>query len=243
MRRLATLLALGIAAIAGTTLIQRSAAQGDRVTFSDDFDRGLCVGRCAASPWAIAQQVRGRVRAAPAPDRSGLALLAKAGAKTDGVAKADVVARLRPIGPGRRLTVAFDLRISAGTPLNSLQLVDLECASCGEGGNPGIRLYLRRGRLRVDRSKIGVAHAWTRDDAPALANDRWHHIEWQVRVAADDRGAVRVLLDGRDVLVARGATAAALPRVAVDRVQIGITANSNPVPATAWFDNVRVDVR
>ncbi|WP_294356999.1 heparin lyase I family protein [uncultured Sphingomonas sp.] len=243
MKRLATFLALGTAAIAGTTLIQRSAAQGERVTLSDDFDRGLCVGRCAASPWAIAQQIRGRARAAPAPDRSGLALLAEAGAKTDGVAKADVVARLRPVGPGRRITVAFDLRVPAGTPLNSLQLVDLECASCGEGGNPGIRLYLRRGRLRVDRSKIGIEHAWTRDDAPTLANDRWHHVEWQVRVAADDRGATRVLLDGRDVLAARGATAAALPRVAIDRVQIGITANSNAVPATAWFDNVRVDVR
>jgi hypothetical protein len=97
--------------------------------------------------------------------------------------------------------------------------------------------------LRVDRSKIGIEHAWTRDDSPTLANDHWHHIVWQVRVAADGSGATRVLLDGHEVLAARGATAADLPRVAIDRVQIGITANSNPVPATAWFDNVRVDVR
>jgi len=242
MTRAVTLL-LATGAIVAAAAVTRSNAQADGASFSDSFDRGLCVGRCATSPWAIAQQIRGSVRAAPAPARAGLALFAHAEPKADGVAKADVVARLRPVGPGRRISVAFDLRIPAGTPLDSLQLVDLECATCGEGGNPGIRLYLRRGRLRVDRSKIGIAHAWTRDDAPTLANDRWHHIEWQVGVAADDRGATCVSLDGREVLAARGATAAALPRVAIDRVQIGITANSNAVPATAWFDNVRVDVR
>lgn len=243
MTRVAVPILLATATLIAAGVASRSSAQPDLASFADDFDRGLCVGRCAASPWAIAQQVRGTVRAAPAPARAGLALLARAEPKTDGVAKADVVARLRPVGVGRRISVAFDLRVPAGTPLNSLQLVDLECATCGEGGNPGIRLYLRRGRLRVDRSKIGIEHAWTRDDAPTLANDRWHHIVWQVRIAADGSGATRVTLDGHEVLAARGATAADLPRVAVDRVQIGITANSNPVPATAWFDNVRVDVR
>ena len=243
MIRTAIPVLLAAGALIAAAYASRSSAQGGRGSFADDFDRGLCIGRCAGAPWAIAQQIRGEVRAAPAPDRRGLALLANAQPKADGVAKADVVARLRPIGPGGRIEVAFDLRIPAGYPLNSLQLVDLECATCGEGGNPGIRLYLRRGRLRIDRSKIGVEHAWTRDDAPALVNDRWHHIVWQVRVSADEAGATRVLLDGREVLAARGATAAHLPRVAIDRVQIGITANSNPVPATAWFDNVRVDVR
>lgn len=243
MTRIAVPLLLVAGTLVAAAMASRSSAQPDLASFVDDFDCGLCVGRCSNSPWAITQQVRGTVRAAPAPARPGLALLARAEAKAGGVAKADVVARLRPIGPGRRISVAFDLRVPAGTPLNSLQLVDLECASCGERGNPGIRLYLRRGRLRVDRSKIGVEHAWTRDDASTLAHDRWHHIVWQVRTSAGDDGQTRVLLDGIEVLAARGATAADLPRVAIDRVQIGITANSNPVPATAWFDNVRVDVR
>ena len=243
MTRVAVPLLLVTGALIAGVVASRSTAQSDLASFADDFDRGLCVGRCAASPWSIAQQIRGSVRAAPAPARAGLALLAQAEPKADGVSKADVVARLRPVGAGHRISIAFDLRVPAGTPLNSLQLVDLECATCGEGGNPGIRLYLRRGRLRVDRSKIGVEHAWTRDDAPTLANDRWHHIVWQVRVSAGGDGESRVLLDGQEVLAARGATAADLPRVAVDRVQIGITANSNPVPATAWFDNVRVVVR
>lgn len=239
-RPLAAALVLGLAATAAT--LARSQAEPQRGSFADDFDAGLCVGRCPNAPWAIKQEVRGTVRTAPAPGRPGQALLARAEPKAGGVAKADVVARLAPLAPGTRLAIAFDLRIPAGTPLNSLQLVDLECASCGEGGNPGIRLYLRHGRLRIDRSKIGIEHAWTREDASALRHDRWHRIVWQVHLGAGEDGQARVLLDGREVLSARGATLASLPRLAADRVQIGITANSNPVPATAWFDNVRVTV-
>ncbi|MBB5710977.1 heparin lyase I family protein [Sphingomonas xinjiangensis] len=234
------LLVLGVAACAAA--FAQSQAEPQRGSFADDFDNGLCVGRCPGAPWAIKQEVRGTVRAAPAPGRPGQALLARAAPKSGGVAKADVVARLMPLPPGTRVTIAFDLRIPAGTPLNSLQLVDLECATCGEGGNPGIRLYLRRGRLRIDRSKIGIQHAWARYDAQPLNQDRWHHIIWQVRLGAGDDGHTRVTLDGNEVLAARGATLANLPRLAVDRVQIGITANSNQIPAMAWFDNVRVTV-
>ena len=54
----------------------------------------------------------------------------------------------------------------------------------------------------------GIEHAWTRDDAPTLANDRWQRIVWQVRVSAAGDGETRVLLDGQEVLAARGATAA-----------------------------------
>lgn len=239
-RALTAVVVVGLAA--GAATLARSQAQPQRGSFADDFDAGLCVGNCADAPWAIRQEVRGTVRAAPAPGRPGQALLARAQPKTSGVAKADVVARLTPLPPGTRVTVAFDLRVPAGTPLDSLQLVDLECAACGEAGNPGIRLYLRRGRLRIDRSKIGIEHAWTRDDAQTLSHDRWHRITWQVRLGAGDDGQTRVTLDGNEVLAARGATLASLPRLAVDRVQIGITANSNRVPATAWFDNVRVTV-
>ena len=151
------LLVFAVAACAAA--LAHSQTEPQRGSFADDFDRGLCVGNCPDAPWAIKQEVRGSVRAAPAPGRPGQVLLARAAPKAGGVAKADVVARLAPLPPGTDITIAFDLRVPATTPLDSLQLVDLECATCGEGGNPGIRLYLRRGRLRVDRSKIGIAHA------------------------------------------------------------------------------------
>lgn len=242
MIRLALVLGATAVVIARTaTLMAAGPEPVERV--AEDFEQGLCTGRCPGAFWAIRQQVRGQVQVAPAPARRGRALLATAGPKRGSeVAKADVVARMRFIPAGASLRVAFDLYLPAGTPRNSLQLVDVECASCGEGGNPGVRLYLRRGRLRIDRSKIGIRDAWVRDDAPVLAPDRWHHVEWQLRLHPGQGGGARVMLDGAEVLAARGATLAPLPRLGADRVQIGITANSNAVPARAWFDNVQVSV-
>jgi hypothetical protein len=136
--------------------------------------------------------------------------------------------------------------VPEGAPLNSIHLLDIECASCGEEGNPGIRLYLRRGRLRVDRAKIGVPHAWTNDTAAQLRNGRWHRIEMDVTAGFGSAGGVRVRLDGNSVLEARGDTILRPSNGATagaDRIQIGITANSNVVPAVAFFDDVAVTIR
>jgi hypothetical protein len=217
-----------------------SAAGPATGSFSEDFEHGVRLG---GAPWALAQQIDGRISLAAAPGRRGRALLATTGPKRgDRVAKADLVARVALMPVGTQVAIAFDIRIPAGRPRNSLQLVDVECASCGEGGNPGIRLYLRNGRLRVDRAKIGIRRAWTRDDAPALVADHWHRITWQLRLDPGEAGYTRVLLDGREVLAARGATLAPLSRIGADRIQIGITANSNPEPATAYFDDVSVAI-
>lgn len=230
MIRAAALFALtaaGAAALVG--------GSGRPVALADDFDRGIGMG------WALRQQENGVVDTVRAPGRAGLALRARAGAKGARVSKAALVARTAPMRLGQTVRVGFDLFVPADTPANSLQLVDLECATCGEGGNPGIRLYLRRGRLRIDRSKIGIAKAWLDDTAPQLANDRWYRVGVEVRFGAAE-GAARVTLDGRTVLTGRGDTV--LPGSDhADRVQIGITANSNPVPATLYLDNVAVSVR
>ncbi len=202
--------------------------------FADDFDAG------APGPaWAIAQQEDGAIAVVAAPGRHGFALRATAAAKRERVTKADLVARVAPMVPGDTLTVAFDLYRPAATPANSIQLLDIECATCAEGGNPGIRLYLRNGRLRIDRSKIGVAHAWTRDDAPVLDAEHWHRIVTTVRIGTGDDGGARVTLDGAEVLSARGATVLPVPGSHADRIQIGVTANSNAVPVTLYVDNVR----
>lgn len=221
------LVAAGAAALIGS-----DGGRSGPVAFGDDFER------CIGPAWALRQQEGGVVDAVRAPGRAGRALRARAGAKAGRVTKAGLVARTPAMRVGETVRVAFDLYVPRGTPLNSLQLVDLECATCGEGGNPGIRLYLRRGRLRIDRSKIGIARAWLDDTAPMLANDRWHRVALTVRLGAES-GAARVMLDGRTVLVGRGDTL--LPGSDhADRVQIGITANSNPVPATLYIDNVAV---
>lgn len=205
------------------------------IAFGDDFERGI------GGTWALRQQQEGTVDTVRAPGRPGLVLRARAAAKGASVTKAALVARPGSMRVGQTVRVGFDLMIPAGTPANSLQLVDLECATCGEGGNPGIRLYLRRGRLRIDRSKIGIGRAWLDDAAPVLANGRWYRVGLVVRLGAAD-GAAQVTLDGRTVLTGRGDTL--LPGADhIDRVQIGITANSNPVPATLYLDNVAVSAR
>jgi hypothetical protein len=196
---------------------------------ADDFERGL-------SRWPATQQIDGRLDTVPG--RGGKILRARTGPRGNRVPKAALIARPALLPAGTEVRIAFDLMVPQGAPLNSIHLADVECATCGEAGNPGIRLYLRHGRLRIDRSKIGIANAWTNDAAPQLRHGHWHHVELDVRIGFGDKGRARVRLDGAEVLAAKGDT---ILRRGADRIQIGLTASSNPVPATAYFDNVRVD--
>lgn len=233
--------AVALLALTGCTSAAQPVADATVQTIRDDFEDRLCIG--SGCPWAIAQQVNGSVALAPSPSGPGKVLIAKAGPKQGStVAKADIVARIAPAVAGSVVSVGFDLYVPPGQPLNSIQLVDLECADCGEAGNPGVRLYLRHGRLRIDRSKIGHQHAWVNDAGPQLATGRWHRIAFNMRVAADESGEASATLDGAPAVNGTGATIMDLPRKWVDRVQIGITANSNAVPASMMFDNIDITI-
>jgi hypothetical protein len=209
----------------------------------DDFERGLCIGACRGWNWPASQQIDGSL--AVVRISGGRALRARTAARGERVPKAALIARPAKLLPGQSGRIAFDLMIPAGAPLNSIHLVDLECATCGEAGNPGIRLYLRDARLRIDRAKIGERHAWANDAAPQLSHGRWHSIVLEVVAGLGGQGRARVLLDGAPVLEGRGST---IPRPAAghaagaDRIQIGLTASSNRGAATAFVDNVRVTI-
>ena len=212
-------------------------------SFSDDFERGLCIGRCAGWNWPWWQEVDGTLDVVS--NRGGRALRARTQARGKRVPKAALVARPPKLRPGDTAEIGFDLLVPAGAPLNSIHLVDVECASCGEEGNPGIRLYLRHGRLRIDRSKIRHADAWLDDRAPQLRHARWHRIELRVAVGFGDAGSALVRLDGRAVLKGSGDTVARPSGGAAagaDRIQIGLTASSNAGPATVYIDNIRVAI-
>ncbi len=210
--------------------------------YADTFDRGLCASRVDC-PWYFQQRVNGTVQAEPVTGRRGLALHALVGPKRGGaVAKAALVARIAPAGPGSVIRVSFDMMVPPGRPGNSLQLVDLECADCGWPYNPGVRLYLRHGRLRIDRAKIDVARAWVNDAAPQMVHGRWHHVAYELRVSAGEDGWARAFLDGAEVVGGKGRTTMLQRMDWIDRVQVGLTANSNPEPAELWIDNVRIDV-
>ena len=217
------------------------AAPAAAETLADRFDRGLCLGACRGWNWPDSQQIDGRLDVVAVD--GGKALRARTAARGSRVPKAALIARPATVGAGGTIRVSFDLMVPQGAPLNSLHLVDIECATCGEGHNPGIRLYLRGGRLRIDRSKIGERHAWTNEAAPQLRHGRWQRIDAAFVVGRDGVGGATVRLDGAVALSARGRTAAqGADGVRADRVQIGITASSNPGPAVAYFDNVTVAI-
>lgn len=211
--------------------------------FAEDFERGLCLGSCRGWNWASSQQIDGLLDVVAGA--TGKVLRARTSARRERVPKAALIARPAKLPPGAVARIGFDIMVPPGAPLNSIHLLDLECASCGEGGNPGIRLYLRHGRLRIDRSKIGHSGAWTNDRAPQLRHGRWHRVELEVAVGFGEAGAARARLDGALVLDARGDTILRPERGAApgaDRIQIGLTASSNAGPAVAYFDNVRVAI-
>jgi hypothetical protein len=220
--------------------------------FTDDFNRGLSAGQ--SGRWSLAQLQRGQAVWASGAGVDGTgAVRFTAGPKQGGqVGKADLVKRFDPLGTGEKISVSADFKFAAGTPMDSIILMDMECGTCGLDTNPGVRLYLREGRLRVERSKIGIK-------APLLPNvdhrvtpDEWHHIEWRATLGKDADGRTDVFLDGRQVLSSGGTNlidqrivSELAPTIRVeehiDRVQIGVTANSNARPVTLLMDNVRIE--
>ena len=211
--------------------------------FGDGFEHGLCLGGCRGWNWAASQQIDGSLSVVRG--RSGKILQARAQARGSRVPKAALIARPAKLAPGTTVRISFLVMVPDGAPLNSIHLVDLECASCGEAGNPGIRLYLRHSRLRIDRSKIGERSAWTDYTAPQLRHKQWHRIALDVTVGFGNAGGVRTYLDGKTVLEARGDTLIrpqGSAAAGADRIQIGLTASSNAVPAVAYFDDVTVRI-
>ena len=96
--------------------------------------------------------------------------------------------------------------------------------------------------LRIDRSKIDVARAWMNDAGPQMEHGRWHHVTYEMHVSAGDDGWARAFLDGQEVVGGTGRTMMTTRMEWIDRVQVGLTANSNPEPAELWVDNVKIDV-
>ena len=168
-------------------------------------------------------------------------MTATAGLKQDGrVGKAAAILPFgRLAGRGTTVTARAEVFIPGGAPIDSIHMMDLECKTCGVSGNPGLRLYLRDGRLRIDRAKIGERYAWVNDTAPRLPVDRWVTLEWTLGLSDQPDGWARVTLDGVPVLQATGRTVPRGPLGhGIDRLQIGVTANSNPTAATVQFRRI-----
>jgi hypothetical protein len=251
-RRAVTLIPLGrlrrpawIASAWLAATLAAAAAQLGPADFTDGFDVDLG----DRSPWQFEQLLHGgEIEVVEDPTEPGNRIAAmRTGGKRGEVAKAALVHRFDPVTAGT-LHMSARVRFPAGAPMDSVILMDLECASCGLDTNPGLRLYLRDRRLRVDRSKIGLEHALVPSVDLRLEPETWHRIDWFVRLGRAESGETWVLLDGTEVLRGSGPTMltqAVMDQIAdievreqIDRFQIGITANSNRGPAELMIDDV-----
>lgn len=202
----------------------------------------------AGRGFQFVQEKRGEVRAFkdPKDGGNGVAYM-EASKKRGNVSKSALVLRFPPVPRGTEIEMGAEFYFPNGAALDSVILMDLECASCGPDTNPGVRLYLRDGRLRVDRSKIGVKEPFYPKKATQLTHDAWHEIVWRVRVG-DQEGTSEVYLDGELVGQDSGTTvltqrivdtlADLKVREQVDRFQVGLTANSNNRATVMLVDDV-----
>lgn len=199
---------------------------------------------------------RGSIDMTVDPEKAANGVVTFRASKKSGkqVGKAHLVYRFDPVGIGSTVTMAARVYFPSASAVNSVTLMDLECANCGLDTNPGVRLYLRDGLLRVDRSKIGIQPAFLPIANVQVTKSVWHQITWVVRLGDSDTGSAaglaQVYLDDVLVLDATGITVltqAAVDRVGgggfqvrslVDRFQIGLTANSNKSETTMLVDDV-----
>lgn len=204
----------------------------------------------AASGFSATQEQDGSVGLRMDPTQPGNQVARmSAGPKGRQVGKAGLIHRFAPVGIGRTVDMSARFFVPEGEMTNSIILMDLECASCGLDTNPGVRLYLRDGRLRVDRSKIGIKEPFYPSVDHQVRPNQWHRIRWTVTLGDGPEGQSIVYLDGREVGRDRGATVLTQRVVSqianirvkeqVDRFQIGLTANSNRRRTELLVDDVR----
>lgn len=240
-RQLLSGLSLAIAILAsGADALECSAGR-----FDASFDTGP-----VDSAFAATQKQNGTVETAQDPAIPGnRAALLTAGAKTRGrVGKADLIHRFAPVGAGSIIKMEGRFFFPEGAAIDSVILMDLECASCGVDTNPGIRLYLRDGRLRVDRSKIGIKEPFYPAVATQVKTGQWQTIGWTVDLGIGEAGRSHVTLDGETISDQRGTTLLSQQIVSkladirvneqVDRFQVGLTANSNNRKSQLLMDDI-----
>lgn len=174
--------------------------------------------------------------------------------KTNVVGKSALSAAIDPITTDdpQTINVSFDLKIPSGSPDNSIILADFESTASGIGANPGVRVYLRDGYLRVDRSKIGESEPWYSDQDGPINIDDWNAIEITMIPGANGEGLFEIRLNGQLILSETGNNVLSDEWKAsvgledlyspVDRVQVGLTANSNTVTASVEMRDLEISV-
>ena len=175
--------------------------------------------------------------------KSGKVALFRGDAAGTKVAKSALSTGFAPVDESGAITLKMGFKIPAGSPTISIYIADFESNNASIGTNPGIRIQLRDGYIRVDRAKIGESTFWQADQDGPLQADQWHSLRVVMTPGDATTGRVKVFLDGALVVNERGATMLTPGAVAgsgytlqggdIDRVQVGLTANANRDSAAA----------
>ncbi|WP_052261743.1 heparin lyase I family protein [Leisingera sp. ANG-M1] len=138
------------------------------------------------------------------------------------------------------ITAEFDFMIPDGMPTSHIYLADIESASASSGYNPGVRIQVRDGIIRVERGKIGIKELWPAD-MEELETGRWYSLKVELRPGRGDDGEVRLYLDGEKVVDENGQTVDTTSSNSwIDRVQVGLTANVNDYDAALAVRNIEI---
>lgn len=184
--------------------------------------------------------------------QSGQVAMFSAGPKASKVGKSAVIQHIDPMADADLLNISTGFMIPKGAPTDSIMLMDFESAGSNIDTNPGTRIYLRDGQLRVDRSKIGIEESWNASQAEPIRPGAWHGLRVAFDAGVGQKGGIKIYLDGKLVFDETGTTVLTQDVLSstgithngagIDRVQSGLTANSNDVAATVALRDLKIAV-
>ncbi|WP_264212638.1 hypothetical protein [Leisingera thetidis] len=173
----------------------------------------------------------------------GNVTLMRAGSAGSKVGKSTYSTAINPTDESGVITAEFDFMIPDGYPLSHIYLADLESNASSSGFNPGVRIQVRDGLIRVERGKIGIKELWPADQDELLQTGQWYSLKVVMRPGNENNGEIQLYLDGKLVVDEQGQTMDTRSANGdIDRVQIGLTANVNDYDAALAVRNAEVTV-
>lgn len=170
----------------------------------------------------------------------GNVTLMRAGSAGSKVGKSTYSTAISTTDNSGLVTAEFDFMIPDGSPTSHIYLADIESKAASSGYNPGVRIQVRDGIIRVERGKIGIKELWPAD-MDKLETGRWYSLKVELRPGAGNDGEVRLYLDGKKVVDEVGQTIDTTSSNSwIDTVQVGLTANVNDYDAALAVRNIEV---
>lgn len=171
--------------------------------------------------------------------------------KRERVGKAYVTKNFPPAQAGDIIEVEARYLITRAPSDGSLYLMDIECRHCGPQWKAGIRVLVRQGQLRVNRSKLALKKDLVAKDAISIPTGKSFALSTRLRLG-DESGETVISIDGSPVIQGRGVNMPLrhifaqqnldLKEEHLDYVQFGITANSGDSEAEVLVSDIELSV-